>query len=265
MKIGVLQFKPRLMDLKGNLAKIEGFLKDLDKNSVDLVVLPELATSGYLFRKKEELKTVSESPPTGLSFQFFSCFAEKLNCAFVYGFPEIEGENFYNSCAIVFPNKSFLVYRKIHLFYEEKLFFKEGNKGRVLFEFRGVIFGVIICFDWIFPELTRSLALEGVQVILHPSNLVLPWGQLAMRIRAVENRIFTVTVNRVGLEKRADRKLKFTGMSQVISPRGEILLKMGKREEGLKVVEIDPYLANDKWITSLNNIFEDRKTEFYLT
>ncbi|MDW7682147.1 MAG: nitrilase-related carbon-nitrogen hydrolase, partial [bacterium] len=124
--------------------------------------------------------------------------------------------------------------------------------------------GVMICFDWIFPEASRTLAKLGADIICHPSNLVLPYCQNAMVTRCLENRVFAITANRIGTEKRGGEKLSFTGASQITAYNGEILHRCDRDNEQLVVIEIDPILARNKTITQNNNIFDDLRPEFYL-
>ena len=154
-------------------------------------------------------------------------------------------------------------YRKIHLFYKEKNWFSPGDTDLELFRIDDVRIGVIICFDWIFPEATRTLALKGADVICHPSNLLFPYAQNAMLTRSIENRVYTVTANRIGSEDRDGNKYNFTGMSQITSPKMELLMRASENKEEVGISEIDVRLSRDKAITSLNDIFEDRRTGFY--
>ena len=101
-------------------------------------------------------------------------------------------------------------------------------------EHAGPRVGVMICFDWIFPEAARILALEGADVIAHPSNLVLPWCQRAMPIRALENGVYTVTANRIGEEHRPPRPdaRASRARSLIVSPLGESLAEGSGRRRG---------------------------------
>ena len=262
MKIGFLQFKPKLLDIEYNLKKIESFIAD---TKADLIIMPELATSGYLFCNKEEVKSVSENALTGVSANFLKNLSAKNNCSYVMGFAELGDDgNFYNSSMLVNPNGEIFVYRKAHLFYEEKLWFTPGNSGFNVFKAKnGVKVGMMICFDWMFPESARSLALQGAQIIAHPSNLVLPWCQRAMFSRSLENRVFSITSNRIGKEARCNGSLSFTGQSQVLSVIGETLIKASANEEVLKLIDINPEDANKKDINKLNNVINDRRLDMY--
>jgi len=91
------------------------------------------------------------------------------------------------------------------------------------------------------------------------------YAQLTMRVRALENGVFTATANRVGEEARTDTLFHFTGESQIISPHGEILVSLSPTEERAQVVEIDPADASDKALNPLNDLFADRRPSFYKT
>ena len=103
------------------------------------------------------------------------------------------------------------------------------------------------------------MALRGAQIILHPANLVLPYCQKAMITRSIENRIFTATANRIGSE----RGLAFSGLSQVTSPKGEVLAQAGGDSAGMVWAEIDLNEADNKWVTRQNHLFNDRRPEMY--
>ena len=155
------------------------------------------------------------------------------------------------------------MYRKVQLFHNEKTIFEPGDRPPAVVEVGGVRLGMMICFDWIFPEVARTLALKGADILCHSTNLVLPFCQDAMVTRCIENRVFAATSNRVGTESRAGSELTFTGRSQVVAPRGEILTRAEVEGEGVFVVEIDPMLARDKAITSTNDVLGDRRPGLY--
>ncbi len=121
----------------------------------------------------------------------------------------------------------------------------------------------MVCFDWIYPESARTLALKGAQLIAHPSNLVLPHCPDAMVTRCLENRVFAATANRVGREDRGGVDLTYIGKSEVVSPRGEILRRLGEDREEVAVEEVDLSLAKSKRINSHNDLFPDRRPQYY--
>ena len=122
----------------------------------------------------------------------------------------------------------------------------------------------MICFDWFYPEAARTLALQGADIIAHPSNLVLPHCPDSMVTRCLENRVFSVTANRIGSEARGGKdRLTFIGMSEVVSPRGHILHRASREAEDLTIVEIDPTEARTKAINSYNDLLRDRRPALY--
>ncbi len=262
MKVGFLQFKPNLLDIEANLKRIEKFIGNI---KADLIVLPELATTGYLFCDKEEVKKVSVDAKNSETTQFFKNLSKRKNCSYVVGIAEkASNGNLYNSSILVNPNGEVFIYRKTHLFFEEKLWFTPGDTGFNVFSIKnGVKIGMMICFDWMFPESARSLALKGAHIIAHPSNLVLPWCQKAMFARSLENRVFSITANRIGTEKRCDKQLSFTGKSQILSTIGSILANATENEETVKLIDINPFEAENKDINEYNNIFQDRRVDLY--
>jgi predicted amidohydrolase len=266
MKIGFLQFKPVLCKPYENVSKIREIISNC-KNSYDLLVMPELANSGYLFTSIEEVNSASEEIPDGNFCRALAEISKEKNAFVVSGICERAGDKLFNSAVLISPNGEFNIYRKTHLFLDEKVWFSPGDTGLNVFEISGefgkVKVGMMICFDWIFPESARTLALKGAQIIAHPSNLVLSYCQQAMFTRAVENRVFTITANRTGTEINGDKELYFTGKSVIVDPKGNYLCTAGENDETIMITEINPEAALDKNVTVKNNIFEDRREEFY--
>lgn len=269
MKIGYLQFKPELGKPKRNIEKVESFISG---EKFDLLVIPELANSGYLFEDSKELLKVSENPDSGKYCSMLKRMSREKKAYIVSGFCESaveeDGKVFYISSILVFPDGEFRIYRKTHLFFNEKNFFKPGNTGFWVYEIgvkkHGTIkLGMMICFDWFFPEAARTLALRGADIICHPSNLVMPYCQTAMFTRALENNVYTITANRIGKDINGENTLEFTGESVIVSPRGEYLSRASKDKEEIVFVNINPELSRNKNINGKNDIFEDRRDLFY--
>lgn len=259
--VSVLQFQPDFLKPAENFTKVSQMIRQTHS---DLIVLPELALSGYVFVSKDEVAQVAESIPDGEYFHEFKDLSREVDASICYGFAEREGDLFYNSSALINPDGTFHIYRKIHLFYREKLFFNPGNKAFFVCEAKHKVkIGMMICFDWQFPESARSLALRGAQIICHPSNLVLPWCQEAMKTRSLENRVFSITSNRTGTEFNGTLSESFTGGSQILGTKGEKLIRMNHDEEAVYSVQIDCDLALNKQVTEHNNAFGDRRPEMY--
>ncbi|HOJ50500.1 MAG TPA: nitrilase-related carbon-nitrogen hydrolase [Spirochaetota bacterium] len=264
ISVGYLQFNPEFMNIDYNLEKAGKIIESYKKN-IDILVLPELFATGYFFPDRSLLETVAEEP-TGRTYQFLSKIAKKRDMAIYFGFPEKSYNKIYNSAMIIKPDGSFYVYRKNHLFYKEKKLFDTANSPiePVTVNIRGmdIRLGLMICFDWFFPEVARTLALKGSDIILHAANLVMPYCPAATITRALENRVFIVLADRIGEEKVGDEVLKFIGMSRIVSPKGKILKYSTDREE-IKSVYIDINEARDKSLNLLNNIFTDRREDLY--
>jgi predicted amidohydrolase len=176
---------------------------------------------------------------------------------------EISSGNMYNSAILVAPSGYIATYRKIHLFNEEKLWFQPGNTGFDVYDLGPCRIGIMICFDWFFPESARILALKGADILCHPSNLVLPPCQDSMPTRCLENKIYAITANRTGWEERGGQCFTYTGKSQITSPEARILYRASAEDEEIRSVDVDISLARNKKINKYNDLFADRRIEYY--
>ena len=182
----------------------------------------------------------------------------------VAGLPEADGGRFYNSAVLIGPAGFIGVYRKTHLFFEETLYFSPGETGFPVWDIGLARVGLLVCFDWIFPEAARTLALKGAEILCHPSNLILPHCPDAMVTRCLENRVFSITANRIGAEQRGEGgRLGFIGRSEVVSPDGRVLHRASSDQEDLAVIEIDPTEARNKNINTFNDLLRDRRPDLY--
>ncbi|MFX1455304.1 MAG: nitrilase-related carbon-nitrogen hydrolase [Promethearchaeota archaeon] len=259
MRVGYVQTSPIFGDKEQNFEQVR---KLIANKKADLLVLPELFATGYTFISKDETSSLAEAP-SGLTGQFLIEIAKRSGAVVVGGYVEKEADKIYNSALIVSRDGIIDSYRKVHLYYKEKLWFSPGDKPLAIFNVDDTKIGVMICFDWIFPETTRSLALLGAEIIAHPANLVLPYCQNAMVTRCLENRVFAITSNRIGEEIRGSDQFKFTGKSQITSFNGEILSSAPIDETSIDFNEIDIKLARDKKLNEYNDLFKDRRKNLY--
>jgi predicted amidohydrolase len=244
--VAVAQMKPQLGEAEENLVKMSEMIGRIaSQQRVDLIVFPELITSGYeLGVRFTELAQRIPGPAVNL-------IAQRANEYGVYiAFGMVTKEKvesvIYNSAIMVGPDGELLdVYNKIHLRGEERMAFREGFKMPVVdTEFGSV--GMMIGYDLAFPEVARSLVLDGAEVLCVLAN----WEAGAMdewktylRSRAYENAVFTVGANRVG----EDVTVTFGGESMVVGPRGQIYASLagetdtdtGAPLEGFAVARID--------------------------
>jgi predicted amidohydrolase len=257
-RIAIVQTNPEFGNVTKNIADAVEIAGSME---ADLYVLPELFSTGYNFVNKKELEKLAE-PADGPSFRAMAALAAKLKAHIAYGFAE-RSENLYNSAALVGPKGMAGLYRKVHLFAKETLLFTPGDLGFRVFDLPVGRIGLMVCFDWYFPEAARTLALRGAQIIAHPSNLVMPYCPDAMITRCLENRVYAATANRIGTEQRGGSELRFIGTSEVVSPSGEVLVRMGTDEPGIRVVEADLKTALNKKINRYNDLIAGRRTSEY--
>ncbi len=259
-RVGYLQFNPHFGKVRKNLERI---LSALSGVQADLIVLPELPFTGYYFKDRKELMGLAEGVKNSSTLASLKDFCLQQNLHIVTGFAEKSGDKIFNSAILIGPGKIIHTYRKLHLFNTEKGYFDPGDTPLEVVPVKDANIGLMVCFDWTFPEVARILALKGADILCHPSNLVLTYCQQAMRVRSLENLVFTVTANRYGTEKRPHGELTFTGQSQVTDPNGNLLARAGPDMDSLTVVEIDLDQARNKRRTDQNDIFKDRRPRFY--
>jgi predicted amidohydrolase len=149
MKAAYLQFAPIYLDVEKNWARVNTLFEGID---VDLIVLPELFSSGYFFRSPADLDQVAEPIPDGPTTQRLSAWAEDTGATIVAGLPERDGSRRYNSAVTVTPTGETHTYRKVHLYYEENELFDPGDLGFPVVEVStrdGVPYqlGVMVCFE----------------------------------------------------------------------------------------------------------------------
>ena len=260
MRVAFAQLEPRFGDVRGNVEKA---IAAVTKYQADLFILPELYTTGYVFLSRDEALSLAESANDGFALRTFSEFARDNDTAVIFGFAEKDGDRVFNSCAFIDGQVAPLIYRKIHLFYDEKRIFEPGNRLLETFDYRGARLGMMICFDWIFPEVSRSLALMGAELICHPANLVMPYCQQAMITRSLENRVFSATANRIGAENRGGQTCQFTGQSQIVDIFGNVIYRASADKEEIFVADINVAEARSKNVNEANNLWSDRRVDFY--
>ncbi|UCC63733.1 MAG: acyltransferase [Anaerolineae bacterium] len=275
-RIGFYQFAPQFGQVERNLAQVVAALRDVRDA---LIVLPELAFTGYSFRDRAEVARLAEDPRRSSTVDALVALCRERDLHLVTGFAERDaggpancsgprlggrpGNRLYNSALLLGPEGLLHVYRKLHLFGREKECFDPGDIPLQVHDVRGLRLGLMVCFDWAFPEVVRSLALQGADVVCHPANLVLNYCQQTMLARCIENGVYALTANRYGIEERPHGVLTFTGQSQVVAPKGKLLYRSPPEGDDLYITEVDVALARDKALTGYNDILADRRPEFY--
>lgn len=238
MKVGFLQFEPSWGDPQRNIAKVTAALRD---QRFDLVVLPELCSTGYLFSSRDELRPYAEPIPEGPTTQALVEIARQKNAFLIAGLVEREGAQLYNTAVVVGPQGVVGTHRKRHFSALEAKLFDRGEDLSV-FDLNGVVVGVVICFESWFPEACRAVVLRGAKLLCSPANFGGPQSLAIGRARAIENNVFFVTANRIGAETLNGFEAHFRGQSQIIGPTGDLLARAQDHEE-VCVVDLDPQQA----------------------
>jgi omega-amidase len=236
--IALAQTAPVLNDNEENLRRMAGFIQRIcQEQQTDLIVFPELSLSGYEcglnFTRLAERAT-------GHAVSFMAGKAAEFNVHLIFGMPVKEKVEsiLFNSAVIIGPDGELLGdYRKLHLRGEERLAFRPGYRMPVFeTEFGGL--GVMVGWDLAFPEVARSLVLDGADLIVVPSvwetNSMDEWRAYTVA-RACENAVFMAAANRVGDEP----SYSFGGESMLVGPRGQVLTALDEAVEGYAVATVD--------------------------
>jgi predicted amidohydrolase len=257
--VSIIQFQPELGNPEENIRRIDAFLKLVGNSR--LIILPELSNSGYNFSDFSEAFQNSETiGEKGIFQDFLMEKAQEKGVFIVSGINEREGDKLYNSAILVGPDGYIGKFRKMHLFMNEKDIFQPGNAGLPVFDLGGFKIGIMICFDYLFPEPWRIMAEKGADLICHPSNLLTENPHRCLPGIALMNRIYVATANRIGTE----RGNSFNGRSFFTDPTGIIQNMLSPDQPGISTLEINTGLSRNKMITSRNHVFADRRPDAYL-
>jgi len=252
-----IQFNIALGYIDANLDKARAALRRVAEQEAQLAVLPEMWSCGYDYRNLSEL---AKETPRVLTFLQQTC--ADLQLVTVGSLPELDGGTIYNTAYVVDRGELVASYRKLHLFstMREDQFLGAGDQVLVAQTSVGPL-GVAICYDLRFPELFRKLALEGAKIICLPAEWPKPrqehWKTL-LRARAIENQLFVIASNCCGVQG----KLDFFGLSQIISPLGNVL-QIAAEEDTELIAPLD-FTEMDKYREQIK-ILIDRRADIYGT
>lgn len=263
-RVTCYQLAPRIGDLEANRALTVRAIREAVAAGADVVVLPELATSGYCFASREEAFSVAITPAHPL---FAEWAAEVRNGAVVIaGFCELgDGGLLYNSAALIDESGAVAVYRKTHLWDREKLVFHPGEHSPPVVDTRFGRIGILICYDLELPELPRGLALRRADLIVAPSNWPLvsrPPGErppevVAAMAAARANHVFFACCDRTGEE----RGVSWTAGTVLIDELGWVVAESDG--VGMATADLDLVRARVKAIGPRNDALADRRPELY--
>ena len=248
-------------DPGANISRIVSHIESLQAQGVQLAVFPECAVTGYCVSTPEEAQSLGIPPE---SLQPIRDAATKANMVVIVGFAE---SGLFNTAALFDTDREPVYYRKTHL--PELGYDKFANTGDALdvFETSAGRVGILICFDVRHPEAARTLGLNGADLIAIPTNWPTGADISADNLciaRAVENKVFVLTANRVGSENG----YAFIGKSKIIAPGGEVLDFAAGNEEKILIADLDLTIARNKRNVTVpgkheTTIFESRRPELY--
>jgi 5-aminopentanamidase len=266
--VACCQIGPRVGELAANRAACREVVRRAAGEGARIVVLPELASSGYVFHDRAEARTLAE-PLDGPTVTEWLALADHLGITLVGGLCELGDDGLlYNTAVIVAGPRMLAAYRKVHLWDAEKLVFTAGSQAPPVVEIDAARLAVMICYDLEFPEWVRLPALAGAQLLCAPTNwprFPRPDGERPMEVVRVQasaaiNRMFIAACDRVGHERGVD----WVGGSAIIDPDGWPLAgpMPGDQERTLMAV-CDLGVATDKRISERNDVLEDRRPQLY--
>jgi len=253
---GIVQFDIQLGDVQGNLTRVTKQISRLAEKGVELVLLPEMWSTGFAY---DQLRELADMTPDVLAA--LVRLAKAMNVAIIGSVPEKGRGVVYNTAYVVDRDGTVSTgYRKVHLFSPtgEDRRFKGGRQAVVVSTTLGPI-GLMICYDLRFPELCRALCLRGAKIVAVPAQWPTPriahWKVL-LKARAIENQLFILGANRCG----RDSSIVYGGHSRIVSPWGEVLSRAGKGPASLTAV-LD--LDTIEKVRNQMPCLRDRVTEAY--
>jgi 5-aminopentanamidase len=267
VRVAVCQLAPVIGDLDGNRARALAAIDAAASDGAQVVVLPELAASGYVFRDAAEARALAE-PPDGTTVSGWAERAAAQGLVVVGGFAEDGGAALFNSAVLVDPTGLRAVYRKVHLWDRESLVFTPGDDPPAVVDTPHGRIGAIVCYDLAFPEWVRAAALAGAELLCVPTNWPReprPEGERPMEVMramvaASTNRMFVAACDRCGEE----RGVEWVGGSVIADDRGWLLAGPPERAEpALLVADADLARAREKALSPRNDALADRRPELY--
>jgi N-carbamoylputrescine amidase len=272
VKIATAQYAPQVGDLDANLAAAVSWAERAAQQGVDLLVLPELASSGYVFESREEAERTSQAAADADVVHALQgvCAVSGMHC--VVGLNERDGAVRHNSAVLVGPPGALATYRKIHLFNDERSWFEPGGELPVVDLPFGRV-GMIICFDLWFPEALRAVALAGAEIVAVPTNWVASFrrtvydaagycqGDIVAMAGSAQNGVVMACADRVGVE----RDVRFLGCSVIVGADGwPVAGPAGPDEETLLVATVDlESVEAARQRTPRNHLIGDRRPASY--
>ena len=268
--VASVQMEPQVGRKADNVASSVERIEQAAAQGASIVVLPELANSGYVFESREEAFALAEEVPDGPTTRAWADAARRCKVHIVAGIAEREGTRLYNAAVVVGPQGWLGTYRKLHLWGDEHLFFEPGDRGVPVFHTVHGRLGVLICYDGWFPEMYRLLSAQGADIVCMPTNWVPMPGQpvdqpamattLAMA-SAHSNGMNIVCANRTGTE----RGQPFVGQSVIVGAQGWPLAGPASHDgEEILFARINLKASRQaRHLNAFNDVLRDRRDDIY--
>lgn len=238
MRVAACQMPAELEGVGARLAAIADASRQAAADGADIAVFPELATTGYGLG--DEIRAIAE-PIDGPTVSHLKAVSAEFGVALVVGLPLVEAGIAYNACAFIAPGGTVSTYNKIQLYGDyEKALFQPGCAAPPIFDYKGMRFGLLICFDVEFPERVRDLALRGAEAVLVPTALPKSDGgrfiaTSLIPVRAFENQVFVVYANHAG----SDARFGYQGLSCIAAPDGALLARAADAAPAVICADLD--------------------------
>ncbi len=272
VRIAVAQYEPHVGDLEGNLSQAVRWATSAASQGADLIVLPELASSGYVFASEEEAQRSAEDPDDGGWVRALRDICAAHDCYIVAGLNERDGDCRHNSAVLVGASGRMATYRKLHLYFDEQSWFEPGVELPIVDLPFGRV-GIIICYDLWFPEPARALALAGAEIIAVPTNWVASFkrtvwddrgycqGDYVAIATAAQNGAVMACADRIGVE----RDVTFIGASIIVGADGwPVAGPASKDQEELLIADVDlDSVDRARQRTPRNHLLTDRRPDAY--
>lgn len=272
MKVGCDQFSPEIFNIQKNLDHIINSMIKSAEEGVDLLAFPECALTGYILKEEKDFN-LFDINEINEAIQKIKNESLRLNISVIFGTLLYRDAMWYNSC--------FLATNKGDLYSQDKYhlpnigadrFVEKGSSPLKVYNINNCKVGIMICYEARFPEMARSLSLLGADIIVNPTNLPeksIKIIDLVIPTRAIENKVFVLSVNRNGIENEID----FLGRSAVYAPDGTIISKAHEHEDDLIFVDISIDKSRDKKLRfsddyehcGVNDIYNDRQSKIYIS
>lgn len=233
VKIGFYQHDVAFADKATNLARVRDRLAQAE---FDLLLLPELFSTGCLFTSRQQARALAEPVPGGETTQTLIEIAKACDGHLVAGLVETDGERIYNTAVVVGPEGYIGKHRKVHLSECGEGHFTPGTRFEA-FDMLGIRVGILLCYDIWFDDGLKALKKQGVAVVLNPANFCGEDSLDVITAQAGKGQVTTVATNRLGMDHETGTGVSFIGNSLIVSPQGEVLTQAADQEV-LTVLEL---------------------------